>query len=77
MNPHQDAMQTAAHALNRFFNGDVSLKDRKTGFVLLTFGFDAPGIANYVSNAERSDMITAMRECADRLEKKQDNVRFP
>ena len=46
-----------------------------TGFVLLTFGFDAPGIANYVSNGTRADIIIAMRECADRLEKKQDNAR--
>lgn len=44
-----------------------------TGFCLLVFGFHQPGIANYVSNAEREDMIEALRETADRLERKEDN----
>jgi hypothetical protein len=39
-------------------------------FALLVF--DDPGLAQYVSNAERKDVIKAMRECADRLEAKED-----
>lgn len=50
--------------LQHFF-GDI-------GFIFLTFQFNAPGIANYVANAERATIIKALRETADRLEQKQD-----
>jgi hypothetical protein len=40
----------------------------KMGFALLIFDLKKPGIGNYVSNAERADMITALRETANRLE---------
>lgn len=43
----------------------------KTGFALLIFEFDNPGMGNYVSNVKRSTMIDALRETADRLEKNQ------
>ena len=39
-------------------------------FALLVF--DDPGVAQYVSNANRPHIIKAMRECADRLEAKED-----
>ncbi|HLI94243.1 MAG TPA: hypothetical protein VKU83_11555 [Puia sp.] len=42
------------------------------GFCLLIFEFHKPGIANYISNAQREDMIKSLRETADRLEKGQD-----
>jgi hypothetical protein len=42
------------------------------GFALLVFEFNAPGVSNYVSNAERADMIQALRETADRLEQHHD-----
>lgn len=38
---------------------------------LLVWEFNKPGLANYVSNGDRSDMIKALRETADRLEKNQ------
>jgi hypothetical protein len=41
-----------------------------TLFVLLVF--DEPGLVQYVSSADRSDIIKAMRECADRLEARED-----
>ncbi len=34
--------------------------------------FDDPAIAQYISSCNRADMIKAMRETADRLEKRQD-----
>lgn len=40
----------------------------KLGFALLLFDFKNPGLANFMSNAERFDMIKALRETADRLE---------
>lgn len=42
-------------------------------FVLLVF--DVPVIAQYISNARRADIIKSMRECADRLEAKEDVAR--
>jgi hypothetical protein len=42
----------------------------KPMFALLLF--NDPKIAQYVCNCRREDVIEAMRECADRLEKKQD-----
>ena len=39
------------------------------GFALLIFSFGEQGFMNWVSNAQRADMIKALRECADRLEK--------
>jgi hypothetical protein len=38
------------------------------GFALLVFEFYEPGICHYISNAQRADMIEALRELADRLE---------
>lgn len=45
---------------------------RELGFAILLFEFNKPGIGNYVSNAERKTMIEALRETANRLEKKED-----
>lgn len=42
------------------------------GFALVVFPYGGPGVSNYISSAERSDMITALRETADRLERNQD-----
>ena len=42
------------------------------GFAILVFPFGDGGTSNYISNAERADMIKALRETADRLEYKQD-----
>ena len=42
-----------------------------TGFALLLFRFDGPE-ATYGANAKRPEMIQALRECADRLEARQD-----
>jgi len=44
----------------------------KKGFALIVFDFNKPGISNYVSNAKREDMVVALRETADRIEKNQD-----
>lgn len=45
------------------------------GFCLLIFPFHQPGISHYLANADRTDMIKALRETADRLERGEDNPR--
>jgi len=42
------------------------------GFALVVFEFHTPGIANYISSAERQTMIQALKETIARLEAKQD-----
>ncbi|MBS2100413.1 hypothetical protein [Carboxylicivirga linearis] len=42
------------------------------GFALIVFPSCGPGTSNYISNAQRTDMIKALRETADRIEKNQD-----
>ena len=44
----------------------------RMAFALLIFRFGGPGSADYVANAERTDMVQALRETADRLEAGQD-----
>lgn len=46
-----------------------------TGFCVLFWPFGEHGISQYGSNARRQDMILALRECADRLERRQDVTR--
>lgn len=49
-----------------------SLLPNGWGVTILVYQFHKPSIANYISDAERPDMIKMLRETADRLESKQD-----
>lgn len=65
-----DKMNLTASALDVMFNGSDIGKNRKTGFVLLVFPFDATdGRCNYISNgADRRDVVTLMKEQIKRFE---------
>jgi hypothetical protein len=41
-------------------------------FCLIVFEFHKSGMSNYISNAQRADMITALKETIVRLESGQD-----
>lgn len=57
-------------------NAVKSRLPRGTGFVVLFWPFsEHPGISQYGSNARRPDMIRALREAADRLERREDVTR--
>lgn len=62
--------QNIARGLDTVFNGDAKGSERKMGFALFWFEFGATegGRVNYVSNAERADMITAVKEWLARAE---------
>ncbi len=64
----QEILRAMAKALDTALNGDAHQKDN--GFVLLVFPFDGPEGArvNYVSNADRRDMIAVLKEITARLE---------
>ena len=57
-----------AQVLDQWFNGGAKGEDRKVGFALLVFDFGNEGLANYISNADRIDMITLLKEQLARFE---------
>jgi hypothetical protein len=68
---YRDQMQALAQAIDIMFNGDTKGLDRKVAFVLLTanFGQVAGGRVNYISNGQRDDIVTMMKELVGRFEK--------
>jgi hypothetical protein len=63
--------QIGAAAMRKLGN-KIKKEIHDLGFCLLVFEFHNAGMANYIANAQRPDMIKALRETADRLEKRQD-----
>lgn len=64
----RELMNGLAAGLDEIFNGDKRGANRTTGFVLLVFPFsDAEGKkyqgrANYISNANRDDIVVLLKE---------------
>jgi hypothetical protein len=66
---YRDMMNNLARGIDKVFNGDKKGRDRTTGFCLLMFDFGyGPGRANYISNAERKDVIVLLKEQIKRFE---------
>lgn len=66
---HHAMMNALAESLDEVFNGDARGADRKNGFILMVFPFHgADGRANYISNAERTDVVTMLKEQLARFE---------
>lgn len=65
-----DQMRVTAQVLDELFNGKNKGASREIGWALLVFPFDCPPGArtNYISNANRSDMINSMKEFIARAE---------
>jgi hypothetical protein len=63
-------MNALAQAIDELFNGPDQGADRKVAFVVLTakFGDYEGGRVNYISNGERGDIITMMKELIARFE---------
>lgn len=70
--PIEDAyrakMQDLAHQLDHFFNGPAHGEDKQTGFVLMVFPFGEGGRCNYISNANRKDVLATLKEQVARFE---------
>lgn len=62
-------MNQIAAGLDEAFNGPKG-EPRKVGFVLLQFPFGGPEGArtNYISNANRKDIVVALKEIVARFE---------
>lgn len=67
MTATDEFLQRIAASLDNAFNG--SRRPKPTGFVLLTFPFNgAPGNrVNYISNANRADVVAALEEIVARF----------
>ena len=60
-------MNELAHLLDDLFNGDT--RPKRTAFVLLITEFDnMAGRVNYISNGQRSDIVTMLKEVTARFE---------
>ena len=62
------AMNALAEVLDTTFNRGAAAGERTVGFVLLTFKFGDEGRVNYISNAEREGVVTAMKSFLARAE---------
>jgi hypothetical protein len=52
--------------------GIISNELQGLGFAFITFEFEGPCMTNYISNAQREDMIKALEETLQRLKAKED-----
>lgn len=71
IDPQYEAqMVHLARTIDRIFNGDPGPERvKKTGFFLCVFPFDNfDGRSNYVSNANRKDIIVLLKEMAARFQ---------
>jgi hypothetical protein len=68
----QQATEEVMRELGININAAINHYFPRSGFVLIVFPFNRPGISNYISNAERSSMIKALKETTGRLEQRED-----
>lgn len=62
-------MNDLAVRLDQLLNGPAKGKNRKNGFVLLVFPFEGnEGRCNYISNADRRDIVIMMKQQIKRFE---------
>lgn len=60
----EQQLRQIAHGLDEIMK---ELWGRK-GFCLIVFDFNEPGVSNYISNANREDMIKSLKETIERFE---------
>ena len=69
MKSDSTTLQEMAAALDRVLNGERKGADRINGFVLLTFPFEGEvQRVNYISNAERGEVVEALKGIIERFE---------
>jgi hypothetical protein len=62
-----EKMTAVARAVDEFLNGDVQPKPN--GFILMVFPFEGhEGRCNYMSNADRADVVTMLKHQIKRFE---------
>lgn len=66
------AYEKAMRDIARLIDAELQKRIGRMGFALLVFEFGAPGLGNYISNVNRADMITSLKEIIGRLERHED-----
>jgi hypothetical protein len=66
---YEQQMRQLAKVLDSVFNMG---SENGTGFVLMVFPFESGGRCNYISNAERGDVVKLMKEQIEQFEKQGD-----
>ena len=65
----EETMKEIATSLDEAIENSIG---KNMGFILIIFKFGKPGLTNYISNAQRKDIIIGLRESADVLEQNKD-----
>jgi hypothetical protein len=65
---YANAMRSLARVLDETFNHGLKGEARKVGFCLMIFKFGEGGRANYISNANRDDVVALLKEQLARFE---------
>lgn len=65
MKKHKTYLEILAGAISESLDESY---EKHMGFALLVFDFNSD-MADYISNSERDNMVQALRETADRIEK--------
>lgn len=65
---YREKMNHLAGVLDEFFNGEKRGHDRGVGFILMVFPFGEGGRCNYISNANRRDVVIMLKEQLKRFE---------
>jgi len=64
-----ESMKQVARMIDAVFNEGATGDERTTGFILMVFPFEGhEGRCNYMSNAERKDVVTMLKEQIKRFE---------
>jgi hypothetical protein len=63
-----EQMNGLARVLDEAFNGPGYAVHRKVGFFLTCFPFEAPGRFNYISNADKLDVLAMLKDVTARIE---------
>jgi len=66
-NDHSD-IEEAHLAVMKALGALLRTQFPQHGFALLVFDFNSPGRMNYISNAQRNDMIHALKELIHKFE---------
>lgn len=68
----RDLMNNLAHGVDDILNAGKKGAEREVGFVLLVFNMNGQGEresrCNYISNADRADIMNMMKEQIERFE---------
>jgi predicted AlkP superfamily phosphohydrolase/phosphomutase len=73
----QQATEEIIRELGRNINAAINHYFPGSGFTLIVFPLNEPSIFNFISNAERSSVIEALKETLSRLKQNEEKAGTP